>query len=286
MISFIRIMNRIHITKNKIDNNPTKSRADVVASEHVRLGGGSLLEKLPLDSPVFLLHLHLLFLGHVEALRGEESREHVEGIQRLISRDFVASSLDGGVGVGVEGLPVPSSPPVHIPRLPLGGGGSVHLGEAGLRERERNRHYVHVTRIDEDGQAGLLGEEFVVIKHHVIARPLVVNLVSADFPVSSLGTERFLDVLAIEISGDEGATVGVGAVFGVVLGELQSSIASTEVLVQIIGVQRGLFFRGDGELLIDDTDLGDGVVVDGLALDRRNFLGVAVEGSPVGKVGV
>jgi len=140
-----------------------------VATEHGGLRSRAVFQELPLDSSSLFGRSDLLFGRRIEALSGQESLEHVQAVQRLIAWRLVAGSFDGGIRVCVEALPVSSCPAVHIPGLPDTGGGSVHLREARLCERERNCHDVNVTRVDQDGQARLLLEELLVIQHHVVS---------------------------------------------------------------------------------------------------------------------
>jgi len=224
----------------------------------------------------------------------EEATEHVEGAERLIERGLMTGTLDGGKGIGIKIFYISSSGTVDEPRRPNFEVLSVELGETGLIESEGNSGYVHISGVDEDRDGRIGREEFPVVRNHRGTRGGVVDLGGTGSPGSRTGMDGLLNIWTIKVIKST-ITKGLFAFVGIVISELEGTISLAEILVEIIGVERGLIGRGTSnslertqlldKLLIDYTDLGGGKAAD-VVTTRTAAVLITTMSSPVLIIGV
>lgn len=213
-----------------------------------------------------------------------EAREHGQGIQRLVFRSLVTSTLKGSEGVGVKVFDVTSGGTVNGPWTPWLNVAAAELSNARLVVGERNSHDVDISSIDENVESGLESGESGIEGNQRKVLSDVVDVI-ANIPYSSdLSVEGLLDGGLVEVSGGQvgGSEVLASGPAGI-QSEFQSSVTGAEILVKVIGINAGLSVGGfnlgtlrgfDEEFLIDDSEL-----VKRDSADSNAFRSIGVEGA-------
>jgi len=148
---------------------------DAVSAEHLALGQDSASSLGERTHRKLLRAIDALLLALVEVAFGQEAREHIEGIQRLILGHLMSRALHCRIRELVEDFDIAGRPAVDHPRLPRRLDGVVQLAHALLIVRKRNRHNVHIAGIDQHLERLFLLEDGLEDGHHRVGELVVLE---------------------------------------------------------------------------------------------------------------